>query len=88
MGFLRNGAMMPALLPMVSWSPDAVVLLPYLGLLDRNHASGMPTVTYKPIATKKQPAKCTPLVVSLISSAYPMMLTMQSNTVGMPRRWK
>src|SRR5699024_6576471 len=50
-----NGAGIPAELPIVSCRPVATVRLPYRGLLLGSHASGRPTTTYRPIATRKQP---------------------------------
>lgn len=52
---LTNGAMIPLAFPTVNWNPLAAVLFPYLGQLFGSHASGSPTATYSPMATKKHP---------------------------------
>ena len=47
-----KGVMIPDAFPIVSCIPLAVVRLPYRGLLLGSHASGRPTTTYSPVATK------------------------------------
>lgn len=53
---LTKADMIPAQFPMLNCNPVALVRLPYRGRLVGSHASGNPTHTYKPIATRKHPA--------------------------------
>jgi hypothetical protein len=68
-----KGAIMPAQFPIVNCKPLAVVLLPYRGLFVGTHANGMPTATYRPSATRKQPAYLPPKDTGEIRRAYPMI---------------
>lgn len=49
--------------PIVSWSPFAVVRLPYRGVLAGSQLYGSPTITYRPIAQRKHAKYFTPGVV-------------------------
>src|SRR3569833_7471 len=48
-----KGAIIPAEFPTVSCMPFAVVLFPYRGQIFGSQASGSPTITYNPMATRK-----------------------------------
>ena len=50
--YYMKGVMIPDAFPIVNCIPLAVVRLPYRGLLLGSHASGRPTTTYSPVATK------------------------------------
>ncbi len=52
---LTNGAMIPAVLPIVNCMPVAVVRLPYRGWLRGSQLRGIPTQVYRPSETRKQP---------------------------------